>query len=75
MDLARHFTKFDNDKQLEEPNGLASYLGLMTQSDNSSKEINPPKGLETAELFGQRIAQITKQFDQTKRKINEKHTF
>lgn len=67
--------KFDNDKQLEEPNGLASYLGLMTQSDNSSKEINPPKGLETAELFGQRIAQITKQFDQTKRKINEKHTF
>ncbi len=27
-----------------------------------TKEINPPKGLETAQLFGQRIAQITKQF-------------
>jgi NAD(P)H dehydrogenase (quinone) len=58
--------KFENDKQLEEPNGLAGYLGLMTLSDNSIKEINPPKGLETAELFGQRIAQITKQFKQSK---------
>lgn len=54
--------KFENDNQLEEPNGLASYLGLMTLADNSTKEINPPKGLETAQLFGQRIAQITKQF-------------
>lgn len=54
--------KFENDNQLEKPNGLASYLGLMTLSDNSTKEINPPKGLETAQLFGQRIAQITKQF-------------
>lgn len=58
--------KFENDYQLEEPNGLASYLGLMTLSDNSTKELNPPKGLETAELFGQRIAQITKQFKQSK---------
>ena len=58
--------KFENDKQLEEPNGLASYLGLMTLSDNSTKEVNPPKGLETAELFGERIAQITKQFKQSK---------
>ena len=57
--------KFENDKQLEEPNGLASYLGLMTLSDNSTKEVNPPKGLETAELFGERIAQITKQFKQS----------
>jgi hypothetical protein len=38
----------------------------MTLSDNSTKEVNPPKGLETAELFGQRIAQITKQFKQLK---------
>jgi len=53
--------KFENDKQLEEPNGLASYLGLMTLSDNSTKEVNPPRGLETAELFGERIALITKQ--------------
>ena len=58
--------KFENDKQLEEPNGLTSYLGLMTLSDNSTKEVNPPKGLETAELFGQRIAQISKQFKQSK---------
>ena len=58
--------KYENDKQLEEPNGLASYLGLMTLSDSSTKEVNPPKGLETAELFGQRIAQITKQFKQSK---------
>jgi NAD(P)H dehydrogenase (quinone) len=58
--------KFENDKQLDEPNGLASYGGLMTLSDNATKEINAPKGLETAELFGQRIAQITKQFKQLK---------
>ena len=58
--------KFENDKQLEEPNGLASYLGLMTFSDNSITEVNLPKGLETAELFGQRIAQLTKQFKQSK---------
>lgn len=58
--------QFENDQQLEEPNGLASYLGLMTVSDNSTKEANPPKGLATAELFGQRIAQITKQFKQSK---------
>lgn len=54
--------KFENDIQLEEPNGLASYLGLMTQSDNATRKLNPPKGLETAVLFGKRIAQITKQF-------------
>lgn len=58
--------KFENDKQLEEPNGLASYLGLMTLSDNSTNEVNLPKGLETAELFGNRIAQITKQFKKSK---------
>lgn len=58
--------KFENDKQMEEPNGLASYLGLMTLSDNSTKQVNLPKGLETAELFGQRIAQITKKLKQSK---------
>jgi NAD(P)H dehydrogenase (quinone) len=57
--------KFESDKQLEEPSGLGSYLGLMTLSDNSSKELNPPKGLQTAELFGQRIAQITGQIKQS----------
>jgi multimeric flavodoxin WrbA len=58
--------KFEKDKQLDEPNGLASYLGLMTLSDNSTTEVNQPKGLETAELFGERIAQITKQLKQSK---------
>lgn len=56
--------QFENDKQLDEPNGLASYLGLMTLSDNSTSQINNPKGLETAELFGQRIAQITIKYSQ-----------
>ena len=58
--------QFENDEQLEEPNGLASYLGLMTLSDNSTKELNSPKGIVTAVLFGERIAQITKQFKQFK---------
>lgn len=58
--------KFENDQQLDEPNGLASYLGLMTLSDNSTKKVNQPKGLQTAILFGQRIAQITKQFKHSK---------
>jgi multimeric flavodoxin WrbA len=51
--------KFQNGKQQAEPNGLAGYLGLMTLSDNETREVNEPQGLETAELFGQRIAQIT----------------
>ncbi|MFT3794297.1 flavodoxin family protein [Flavobacterium sp.] len=55
--------KFSNDVQTTEPNGLASYLGLMALSDNSTSKLNPPKGLETAVLFGQRIAQLTKQFN------------
>lgn len=58
--------KFENNKQLEEPNGLGSYIGLMTLSDNGTKEVNLPRGLATAELFGQRIAQITKQLKQLK---------
>ena len=59
--------KFENDKQSYEPNGLASYLGLMTLSDNSATELNPPKGLHTAELFGQRNVQITKQLQLLKK--------
>lgn len=57
--------QFEQDKQLPEPNGLASYLGLMTLSDNSTKELNAPLGLETAVLFGKRIAEITQQFKQS----------
>lgn len=50
--------KFENDIQLDEPNGLASYLGLMTLSDNAHHQVNTPKGLHTAELFGKRIAEL-----------------
>lgn len=53
---------FKNDHQLEAPNGMAGYLGLMTLSDNSTQTLCPPKGLETAELFGRHIAQITLQY-------------
>lgn len=58
--------KFENDIALPEPNGLASYLGLMTLSDNSIKNNNLLLGLETAELFGRRIASITKKCKQNK---------
>jgi NAD(P)H dehydrogenase (quinone) len=54
-------SEFENDQQLEKPNGLGSYLGLMTVSDNAIDQVNPPKGLYSAELFGRRIALITKQ--------------
>jgi multimeric flavodoxin WrbA len=48
-------------KQLPEHNGMANYLGLMTMSDNSYLKLNEPADLITAELFGQRIAEITLQ--------------
>jgi multimeric flavodoxin WrbA len=48
-------------RQLEEPNGLAAYLGLMTQSNNARNTFNPPADLRTAELFGQGIGKITYQ--------------
>jgi hypothetical protein len=38
---------------------MASYLGLMTISDNSHLEFNEPADLLSAELFGERIAEIT----------------
>jgi multimeric flavodoxin WrbA len=47
--------------QLEEPNGMASYLGLMTQSDNANSDFSSPKDLKTAELFGSRIGRVTAQ--------------
>jgi multimeric flavodoxin WrbA len=53
---------FKDNIQQESPNGMASYLGLMTLSDNALNPPNPPRGLETAQLFGRRIAQITKQY-------------
>lgn len=58
--------QFKDDKQLIEPNYLGSYIGLMTLSDNATNKINPPIGLETAVLFGERIAEITRYFNNTK---------
>lgn len=41
-------------------NRIGSYSGLMTQSNNESPDIAPTTGdLETAELFGKRVAEIT----------------
>jgi NAD(P)H dehydrogenase (quinone) len=54
--------KYDDDgKQLPEHNGMASYLGLMTLSDNAHDRFNEPSDLVSAELFGERIATLTKQ--------------
>lgn len=40
-------------------NRVGASLGLMTQSDNAAPDLAPPRGdLETARLFGQRIAQV-----------------
>jgi NAD(P)H dehydrogenase (quinone) len=42
-------------------NRMGSSLGLMTQSENASPEVTPPPSdLETAILFGKRVAEITK---------------
>lgn len=55
--------KYDADgHQLDEHNGMASYLGLMTMSTSSHKVFTPPQDLITAELFGQRIGEVTKKF-------------
>lgn len=43
----------------EDLNRMGSYTGLMTQSNNESAEIVPPSGdLETAKIFGKRIAEV-----------------
>ena len=41
-------------------NRIGSWLGVATQSNSEAPEIAPPKGdLETAKLFGERVADIT----------------
>ncbi len=46
-------------------NRVGSFMGLATQSNNEPTDIAPPIGdLQTARLFGARIAQITRQFVQ-----------
>jgi multimeric flavodoxin WrbA len=54
--------RFENGIQQSSPNGMGSYLGLMTMSDNVHGQLNEPADLQTARLFGQRIAQVTQQF-------------
>lgn len=44
-------------------NRVGSFIGLMTQANNDSAEVTPPSGdIETARLFGARVATITAQF-------------
>ncbi len=53
--------------QLGEPNGLGSYMGLMTVSGNDANGFSAPSDLHTAEAFGARIAALT---DQLKNKTS-----
>lgn len=50
--------------QRNDPNFLGSYLGAMAQSpSDASAEVAPPAGdLETARLYGRRIAETAQQF-------------
>lgn len=44
-------------------NRLSSYLGVMTQSNNSPPELTPPEGdIKTAEAYGKRIVDMVKKF-------------
>lgn len=44
-------------------NRVGSWLGLATQSNNLPADVAPPTGdLETAKLFGKRVAEITHKF-------------
>lgn len=58
-------TKSGHGATPETVNRLDGSLGLMTQSDNADIKNTPAPGdLESAQLFGKRIAEITKQWDQ-----------
>lgn len=50
--------------QRNDLNYLGSYIGAMAQSDSDmGADIVPPQGdLDTAEQFGKRVAEVTKQF-------------
>ena len=49
--------------QPDDINRIGSFSGLMTQSNNESPDVVPPKGdHETARRFGARIAEISKRF-------------
>lgn len=48
-------------------NRIGSFFGLMAQSENEPTEVTPPTGDRgTAELFGKRVATLTKSFDLSK---------
>lgn len=48
---------------IDQINRMGSFSGLMTQSNNESPDIAPPAGdIETARIFGKRIAEITAKF-------------
>ena len=50
--------------EVDKINRMGSFIGLMTQSNHASgPDVAPGKGdLETARIFGKRIAEITKRF-------------
>lgn len=60
--------RFLCDQQTEGQNRLGSYLGLMVQSDNNLKEVNPMHSgdLLTTELFARRIVDLTIELKKTK---------
>lgn len=55
--------RFLNDEQTDGQNRLASYLGLMVQSDNSQQRVEAlhPGDLLTIELFAERLKKVTLQ--------------
>lgn len=64
--------KYDeHGKQLPEHNGMASYLGLMTLSDNTYQTFTEPGDLITAKLFGQQIAMTTHRLGQQHQLIKD----
>ncbi len=60
MSASGHGSEGPDSNQL---NRIGSWLGLATQSNNEAPEVAPPKGdIETAKLFGERVANITNKF-------------
>lgn len=56
--------RFINDEQTDGQNRLAGYIGLMAQCDNGQNVVHPlhPGDQLTAELFAQRIVEVTLRF-------------
>lgn len=61
--------RFLCNQQTDGQNRLASYIGLMTQSDNGLAEVNPLHAGDqlTIELFGQRLAEVTRRHHEMNR--------